>query len=453
MGFLISCTHSTTPLPVGISPSVTNTIFQSGTRLPQTQTYTQYPSSTSTIAPILPTQTLSPTISSTYIPPVSSDFNLKYQCLEIDPDFPPEAEVTGTLALRHRRDPPLLWNIETDEKIYFRSSETEKVWLHDSTPDGNWLAYETIISDKPAPEGKIISKTLFISNSDGEQYLSIPWEADWSYTAFWLDNEYLVIPLDGEPLKPVLIMNPFTGEREVYPPDYPDIISVDAPFDWGESSFTLSVFDPQRTRVVYPSRYEDLEKWSYVIWDIESQETIAEIPFPAQWSYPPRWSPGGEHFILANMEMENLLKQYYPNDPRPGDEFFLISRDGEVAQITNFVEKFDQSINIYHYRWSPDGRYIAFWLDTNEYTDAYEADGELAVLDIRTNQVTIYCIRGEFASGGGEPPVWAPNSQQLLVKSVNEEGESSVVLIDISQGYAVEIIKEYTPIGWIVTPP
>jgi Tol biopolymer transport system component len=230
------------------------------------------------------------------------------------------------------------------------------------------------------------------------------------------------------------------------------MMTLDIPIDWGYSCWNLTVYDPTLTLVVYPSRDLDLIKPSYVIWDLQSDQMVAELPFPEYYTYPPRWAPDGKFFIIANSPLEYLHVEYDPNTPPPNDEFYLISRNGEVLQLTNFADAFEQNINVYHYRWSPDGHYVAFWLDKNLETSPYTADGELAVLDINTQEVTLYCIRGEFMTGGGELPVWSPNSKQILVKSVTEDGEGLVVLVDIVDGWAAEIIEGYTPAGWMVSP-
>jgi hypothetical protein len=375
---------------------------------------------------------------------------LKVQCLEVLPEIPDGAVVTGTLLLWSHHDPPILWNMETEDKVFITEEDNETLGFADVSPDGKWMNYYKITRDQPSPQGKITSWLLYIVTSDGEVYKTIPWEDEW-VCSDWFDNEHLIIDLDGEPLRPVLILNPFTGEQEEYPPDYPDIDTI-VPYDWELHPFSLTVYDPSRMRVVYPSWYEEFLKVSYVIWDLQSDQMVAELPFPAIHSYPPRWAPDGEYFIVANLPLEYLHVEFGPDVPLPNDEFYLISRDGEVLQLTNFVDTLKQKVSIYHYRWSPDGRYVAFWLDMNLLTDLYTADGELAVLDINTQEVTLYCIRGEFKTGGGELPVWSPNSQQILVKSVTEEGEALVVFVDIVEGWAAEIIEGYTPAGWMVSP-
>jgi len=446
IGLLMGCSGSLTIPMDEITPTAMLLSVPSTTPLPPTATDLPISPHTPTVVP--PSLTLPPTVMEKTVELL--DTRMQYQCLDVLSEMPKEATVTGTLVLDSLYDPPLLLNIETGEMVIIPEEDTETISFGGVTPDGQWLSYDKITRDGPVPQGQVISWTLHVISAENKQLISIPWKDEWTGGSWWLNNVYLAIDSKAEPLNTVVFLDPFSGEQRLFYSNYPDIEN-NAPLRWGENSFNLTVYAPDLSRVVYPSWSEEHRKASYVIWDLESDMATAELPFPDTWSYPPRWSPDGNRFIVGNPQRDYTPSKHRIDDPWPGDELYLISREGEVNQLTTFSDIFDQYINIYHYIWSPDSRYIAFWLDINLLTDAYTPDGELAVLDVYTNEVTVYCIRGNFASGPGEPPIWSPNSKQLLVESITEDGEDRVILIDIIGGYAVEVIRGYTPVGWMVS--
>ena len=64
-------------------------------------------------------------------------------------------------------------------------------------------------------------------------------------------------------------------------------------------------------------------------------------------------------------------------------------------------------------RWSPDGRYIAFWLETADKADAVPDDAyaRLVIYNMETKEVIDLCIsNGLPGSGTVDLPVWSPDS-------------------------------------------
>ena len=133
----------------------------------------------------------------------------------------------------------------------------------------------------------------------------------------------------------------------------------------------------------------------------------------------PRWSPDGQQALVIGL----------PDFPNFGYfEFYTISRSGEVARLTDLgAYKAKISINRIRisYSWSPDGRYIAFWITIDE--DPVE---RLAVLDVSTHSVVNYCVPG-LKPLGAYPPIWSSDGQQMVVYDPSLEGP--VVVVDIKQ--------------------
>jgi Tol biopolymer transport system component len=130
----------------------------------------------------------------------------------------------------------------------------------------------------------------------------------------------------------------------------------------------------------------------------------------------------------------------------------IFARKLGVTQLTHLTTYFT-STYITLYTWSPDGRYIAFWVATNIPADAYVLDDmQLAVLDTVSQQVTLYCIKGNIINPGVYPwgIVWSPNSQQLMLENLLEQ--APFVLVDIAQNFAAQIADDLKPVGWMKAP-
>jgi Tol biopolymer transport system component len=103
------------------------------------------------------------------------------------------------------------------------------------------------------------------------------------------------------------------------------------------------------------------------------------------------------------------------------------------------------------YNWSPDGRYIAFWL----IPESKKPDSaNLAVLDTTNLEVVNYCLPGTIKWYGDLPPIWSPNSQQLVMEAEDREdaNHNLVILVDIATGWAAQIAENLTPVGWMAKP-
>ena len=99
--------------------------------------------------------------------------------------------------------------------------------------------------------------------------------------------------------------------------------------------------------------------------------------------------------------------------------------------------------------WSPDVRYISFWV----YLEPGELKHErLAVLDTVTGIVTNTCIPGTNL-GWPAAPMWSPYANQVVVSSWFDNYDNiNVYIVDFEQGIAVQIAKNFTPVGWMVEP-
>jgi Tol biopolymer transport system component len=100
-------------------------------------------------------------------------------------------------------------------------------------------------------------------------------------------------------------------------------------------------------------------------------------------------------------------------------DLYIVSRDGVVAQSTDFSEYFSRT-DIAAYSWSPNGRYIAFAM-TGWRGDAFLPTW--ALLDTETHEVTNYCLQPYFYPGTARPPIWSPNGDQFVVEVDDPEDD------------------------------
>ena len=403
--------------------------------------------------PVTPTRvppTPTPTLTST--PTIPPEARLKIHCLDVLQTFPPQANSQGIVILNSHTSPDIfLLNMATGAKTQL-AKQNENLKHFAVSPGKERMAYERGLLNQPGGGGK----QLVIAAADGQPQKAIPWEKGWVGIPGWLNDEQLIINMAGNDpdedtaKKPatLLMVNPFTGERRVLPPDFPEI-SYEYPVLYWEG-WSETIYDPTLTRVVYPGP-------GYVLWDLESNRALATLR--SRFLHPPRWSPDGAQFVVA---ADPDFGEY-----RFGYELFSVSRDGElITPLTNLKAYYPAS-DMWGYSWSPQGNRIAFWLSTDP--DAVDSNDHaaqrLGVLDLATQEVTDYCIpldayRGDpflgtipFFASGVTSPIWSPNGQQLIVESRYAQDASRVILVDVVQDFAVQIADTMLPAGWMKSGP
>ncbi len=270
----------------------------------------------------------------------------------------------------------------------------------------------------------------------------------------WLNNKQIALNLfqpwgEDQVRYPIdqMIYNPFTAEREQFISEqYPNIDRANARMYWEGASTTK--YDPSVTRVVYPGRiekdYSGKSGHGYVLWDLENQIKLAEI-VTGHFASTPMWAPDGSRFVI--------------NDDWGDGEFYAMTRDGVVTQLTHLNsdsastsarQQFFSDL----YSWSPDGRYLAFWLVEDKDTSF---PGTLALLDTETGNVTDTCISAglmELGTPGNYfrlSPIWSPDGQYLVTKANRQEdGSYQSVLVDLEEKLAVSLGENRFPVGWLV---
>lgn len=407
--------------------------------------------------PVVPTATHVPTVfpvaspTSTLTPVETSTVTalpeaMSYQCLDIADHPPSDYILNGTLVFSNSdRTDAYLWKQDTKNVYRLSRKDGDRLDYFAVSPDRKHIVYVHTSNTQ---------EKLVIATADGH----IVWsEIRMSHSYWnWLDNERLigvVYPTNGTPS--VFLLSPFAGKKQELRVDYPDSkLFSDDPigqaFHWRFRNGGLPVYDPTLTRALYPecdSQCQDrISKGNsekpIALWDLETDQVIARIMTMDDYGNTPLWTPDGRQFIIAtNMSLDK--NDFY------GSEFFAVSRDGEVKQLTDFIDSYEV-VNISNsYSLSPNGKLLAFWILTAP--SQYEGT-RLAVLNIETGEVINYCIQ----SYGSVDPIWSPDGTQLLVfiHDVQPQSIPRVVLVDLIDNYAAQIAEagDAVPMGWMGSP-
>lgn len=436
------------------------------TRISKTNTFDMSP--VSTMLPVtpsigsisLPTMTIDPSLPpvSTTVPGFANTQTMfsrgmvHQQCLQVLSELPENKTYNGILISFGKLVFPEGKVSISDgyfDKVLFYNLENGKMQLSSQ----NKIINIAISADgtKYALQDQI-DQQIKVFSADGQRLGTVlPGLDPWALGR-WLDNERLVMvivkPLEGN-MNPfnivfpqdVVVANPFTGEQERFPSNFPDIDHIRHNLAWDGSGTTA--YDPTLTRVVYPAMiekdYRGKAGAGYILWDIASQKKLLEIS-TNDFSRMPAWSPDGLQFIINHF----------------GEgEFYIITRDGVVKQLTHLnagLNSGSAKISYWSnwYRWSPDGRHLALWLETWDITNQKSQSITLAILDITTGEITDYCIpAGTSNLFEAYTPQWSPDGKMLATIINYQDGNFDTILVDFEQGIAAKIGENLTPKGWL----
>jgi hypothetical protein len=306
------------------------------------------------------------------------------------------------------------------------------------SPSGQWLAYCPSANDSSPMR-------LIIENAQGFKKIDLPINKDWWLGATWLDEEQLAInvwenrSVGYHRLLPMEVLNPFTRKSQVFESNYPGmkppiegpaLSRVSFPFE-----YTAVVYNSNLDRAIYPDTAN--EEAFIVLWDIIHQKTVAKLEYHYGFEYAPLWSPDGSRFAIAvgvSHDMSILL-----------NEWFLVTHDGKIEQVTKFADKY-KSVETGAASWSPDGNYLAFWLDL---PDGECVGKHLALLDLRTKHVIHYCNPNNLEGVTLFDPVWLPDSTHLLYQDYYDDIRCHLILLDIKQDRAWIVGENEIPEGWL----
>ncbi len=390
-----------------------------------------------------------PSATETTIAPPKIKFEIQPFCPEVNLNSSQFSELTGTIVLsgenilltgkvfspdNGQKSILLYWDPNTGEKIENQLAEDQKYFYFVTSPDKKRLAFT---------EGKTLPKTseVVVLNNRGEESGNFVLPDDWTLFS-WLNNEQLLARqqrLLGENIG-LISINPLTGEQVSLPSDFPNIYTKEPFISWG----AITIFNPTLSLVVYPELKGN--ELSSVIWDVKRGKEIDKV---VDGNFP-RWSPDGNQLMIT--------VKYEPKLHELHDEIFLVRMNGDLIRYTYFKEYFEND-NINLPVWSPDGRYIAFWL-----SDAIPVkSAKLAILDTETSIVQLYCEEfdpfpfrfGEDITLGysdiqvnAAPPIWSPDSHYLLIEDY-QNFASNTYIFDLQNHAITQIAENARPVSWM----
>jgi hypothetical protein len=385
---------------------------------------------------------------------------IKTSCPSIEKNIPPSVASNGSVVLdsrvddgtgRYKSDTYFL-NLVGGTLIQI-AKPMENLDNFATSPNQKWIAYNESLFD--TKEMKYLINNLVIAASNNQPYKVVPWEDDWG-AMNWLDDNHLLIRLTSQQkLNNVaatkfafLLLDPFTNERKILKPDFPNMYDLAPIPDWGGWGDT--VYNSSLKQVIY-LKGSATDPISYALWDISKQKEIANFNATGDLDITPHWAPNGQHFALP-------INSPLPNKQWPKYELFDVTLDGQTTQLTHFSDYYPW-IYIANFSWSPNGKYIALWFSywSDKEIDFHsEATQYLAVLDISSGFVTNYCLSGEINAPIGSrrisAPLWSPDSSQIAIHSQTSENSFDVILVDLGSNQAFQIGKDLEPVGWMVSP-
>jgi hypothetical protein len=368
-----------------------------------------------------------------------TDPGVVQNCLEIQPTLPGHHAYSGTIAFETHgpqvKNTLSFYNFDRGDFTEIAGSHNDNLSI---SPDRMRFAYEDFDT-----------KQLEVISADGERIKSLGWMEDWGNIAGWLNDQSIVIVTSVQEApnssyvkypRRVVIVKPDSNSTQTMPTEFPDIDRASPTTSWGRSG-TL-VFDPTLTRVVYPGsmKLEDYDGMGYILYSLSENMKLAQLPSQS-WNKLPVWSPDGSQFIVMG-----------------DDEFYLVTRDGEITRVTHLNPGFhppgNTKINYFadYYSWSPDSQHVAFWLKRSS------SDSQtLAILDTHTGLVVDTCISAGFNPSDIRTlpyPVWSPDGKSLVVAANYQPAEDSyyAVVVDLNEHTVYKIAENIFPVGWLKAP-
>jgi WD40-like Beta Propeller Repeat len=423
-------------------PILSTTLEQSlatDTPAPPSPSPTRIPSSTPTLTrkqarQTQQAQTSTPTLAiptATSTPSLPSEDILVYRPFEI---------ITSTIPAEVKPGGSLLLTGEQPQILHFapqaHADALEGIGTAclSASPDGQWIASCPLAYDSPT------GRWLMVDSNAGQHFQVA---MDIYLISFgyyeWLDNQRMIFPQvqEADPFNPMVVIDPFSGEQSTLASEYPGIVGSYTG-SAGTMGFAYSdvVYESSLNLVIYP---EERTSGKFItLWNRLTNTILGEVEDKGKFLHYPLWSPDEMQFVVAARQ-QAAGGNYV-------EEWFSVSRAGQVKQLTRFGEYF-RSVKIgAGARWSPDGQKLAFWLRT---TPDLCQDANLAVLDMTSLQVTETCIPGTL--GYSRPPVWSLDSRYIGAVYATESTWQAF-LVDFAQGRAYDITGYGAPVGWLAAP-
>jgi hypothetical protein len=261
--------------------------------------------------------------------------------------------------------------------------------------DGRLLAFSVLQQgyvNQPTTSVEILSV-------DGTLINLLPEKDEWGGMLYWLDDSNLVFTKNDA----MNIINVISGAEthlDYSSPEYSTYIH------------TLPVYDPSLTRVIF-QQVGVFNQIDLVLRNLQTGEDLwrRQNIGAALWYLQPSWSPDGQKVVIGLFSPPLLV---------------ILDKDGQHEQEI-LLPSSGGYVELYQTTWSPNQRYIAFWLG-----------GSLTVFDTRSQTLIDYCLPPSDALNSHI--YWSPNSQQIVINiaNVSDQEPGRIVAVDIPTGRAIQ---------------
>jgi hypothetical protein len=309
--------------------------------------------------------------------------------------------------------------------------------LVETSPDGKWLLYKS--SNNPF---------IMFESMVGEKPFHITEEDSWDIgtRVRWLDNQRIWFPTYsslGYYILPVVVLNPFNGRRVTIKTDYPGIMPLQYQSVRGFEHFGYSsaVYDPSLNLVIYPE-FDPVEGFLQTLWDRTTQKKLARISSDSWYDNLPIWWDSQKQFLVVG----------HPDKNSKFKEWFAISTNGQVKQLSNF-EITGQEYDITNYAsLSPDEKTLAFALAMLKDKNGYFLPGNLVLLNLETMQAIDTCI-----PLSGNQPIWSLDGRYLAISTPLQQDNNyhnQLMLVGITEKKSYLLLEGSSvyPGGWLIQP-
>ena len=418
-------------------------------------TPTKTPMPTRSLSTLQPTATLNGTniFDPTYVPKSHILQNrLHTSCIQVQSSLPNSANRKLNLVLYDtlQNNVTFTQTLPDGEKTMLTDAIRDSIYV---SPNRQWLAYLRRIGPRKR------QFELILQSADGKTQKEIGADVgEIGWVSDWINDDYIALALksDNGDILPLIAFNPFTNQQKSLQTDFPYQWNLDS---WEWEGGGRAKYSPDLRHVIYPSSDSVFGNGvpRDVLWDTAKQKeiTAAMVGITGNLSETPEWSPNGQLFALN-------LRGYYT------DILITTNIDGTATFMPDMLGLYPDAITRIHgWTWSPDSRFIAFWLQV--YTNKTPVpnnenpllEERLMVLDVESGDITDYCAYGKQSTspiGRGfvdYAPIWSPDGKSLLIERDIQgiKGKSRLILLDLDQQMSYEIAEDVFPFGWMVSAP
>jgi hypothetical protein len=306
------------------------------------------------------------------------------------------------------------------------------------SPNQALVALSISNADPPSQPTK-----LRIIDALGNTKKEFTWKSEWGRIASWLDNHRILIAKTADLQQSIynpesfILLDIDTGEDVEVQATYPDVNYTNY-VNWNLINY---IYSPDFMQVLYPMSKVGPGYVNYVsLLDLARKNTLATLPVILSETGTPQWSPDGSQVLISGL----VSKGGKESSSWRGQDLFTIDTHGNITQLTHFTDYYPGAITIDKYVWSPNGKDIAFWLQTEQMNNP-----QLVTLNLASGKAINHCIDA-LPSHAASKPIWSSSNSYLVIEQQESmDVTSQTLLMDVSQNTATQIGEGINVVGWL----